>query len=581
MIWCIENPQRSRQERVSVATLAGEANWLTLHDWRLDASACLVLDADIVVGDHAYPVTLRYPNHFPHTPALVLPRGTSERWSNHQYGAGGELCLEHGPDNWRPEITGADMLRSAHRLLSGENPAPKQTGQVLSRHNTTLGQDLRGEFRRLLVTRDLDALIRELPEGASWQGTIVGIGRSRAMVMGVKSVERAGGEVWIAPLYPADILLEDGFERAIVMVRLPANSVEPTTESRTAFLAALRVKNPEVPDAYCALIARGDRLTAYTLWEPTDRCSAASIIPPQKEAARLDPDHANLIEHRVALIGCGSLGSKVATTLARSGIGKFLLVDDDLMLPDNIVRNGLDWRDVGFHKADALARQLSLVNPSADVSFREYRLGGQHSSGSIETLLESIAECDLIFDATADSNVFNYLAAASSFGKKPMIWAQVFGGGIGGLIARYRPGLEPDPATMRAQIEQWCQDKGKSIEHAAIDYETRGSGPPLIADDADVAVIAAHAARLAIDTLVPRQPSVFPYAVYVIGMREGWNFSAPFETHPINVGGPLTETDAPVDKELAQAEALRLIELMKKMTNEAAAAPTDPSTPAA
>lgn len=582
MIWCIENPQRSRQERVSIAALAGEADWLTLHDWRLDASACLVMDADIAVGERAYPVTLRYPNHFPHTPALVLPRGTSERWSNHQYGPGGELCLEHGPDNWRPEITGADMLRSAHRLLSGENPAPQQTGQVLSRHKTTLGQDLRGDFLRLLVTRELDALIGELPEAASWKGTIVCIARSRAVVMSVKSVERGSDDVWTAPGYPAKVLAEDGFERTIAIVRWPADSAAPPTDSRTAFLAALRARNPEIPDdPYCVLLARGTRLTAYTLWEPTDRCSAASIIPPQQQAARPDADHASLAERRVALVGCGSLGSKVAATLARSGIGKFLLVDDDLMLPDNIVRNGLDWRDVGFHKADALARQVTLVNPSTDVSFREYRLGGQHSSGSIETLLESIAACDLIIDATADSSVFNYLAAASSFGKKPMIWAQVFGGGIGGLIARHRPGSEPDPATMRAQIEQWCQDKGKPIEHAAIDYETRDDGPPLIADDADVAVIAAHAARLAIDTLIPRQPSAFPYAVYMIGMREGWNFSAPFETHPIDVGGPLAETSTPVDPEFAQAEALRLIELMKKMKNEAAAAPTDPSTPAA
>ncbi len=34
-------------------------------------------------------------------------------------------------------------------------------------------------------------------------------------------------------------------------------------------------------------------------------------------------------------------------TLARSGVANLLLVDDDLFLPDNLVRHDLDWRDVG------------------------------------------------------------------------------------------------------------------------------------------------------------------------------------------------------------------------------------------
>lgn len=581
MIWCIENPQRSRQEREAVAALAGTANWLTLHDWRIDTSACLVMDADITVGERVYPVTLRYPNHFPHTPALVLPRGTSERWSNHQYGAGGELCLEHGPDNWRHEITGADMLQSAYRLLSGEKPAPQQTGQVPSRHYTTMGQNLRGSHRRLLVTRSLQAEIDGIPENESWQGITFCIFRDKSFVYVTKSLDRGLTGSWTSPDVPVDVFAQDGIERPIAFVRWPTDMPLPSTEDRPAFYRDLRAHNPEIPDLNYVVIVRGERLNAFFLWEDGELALPISIIPPQKAAARLDADHMALAERRIAIIGCGSLGSKLAAMLARCGVGKFVLVDDDIMLPDNLVRHELDWREVGMHKAEAIRRRIALINPSASVEAREYRLGGQHSSGSIESLLETIAACDLIIDGTADANVFNYLCAATGIGKKPMLWAQIFAGGIGGMIARHRPGLEPDPATMRAQIEEWCQDKGKPIEHAAIDYETRGSGPPLVADDADVAVIAAHAARFAIDTLIPRQPSAFPYAVYLIGMREGWNFDQPFETHPIDVGGTPPSTESPVDPALAHEEAARLIELLKKMKNETAAPSTDPSAPAA
>ena len=42
----------------------------------------------------------------------------------------------------------------------------------------------------------------------------------------------------------------------------------------------------------------------------------------------------------------------------------------------------------------------------------------------------------------------------------------------------------------------------------------------MIADDADVSVIAAHAARMGIDLLIPREPSAYPDSVYMIGLSK-------------------------------------------------------------
>ena len=67
-------------------------------------------------------------------------------------------------------------------------------------------------------------------------------------------------------------------------------------------------------------------------------------------------------------------------------------------------------------------------------------------------------------------------------------------------------------------------------------YETGSDGPPLIADDADVSAIAAHAARLAIDLLIAREPSLFPHSVYAIGLGVGSVFDQPFQTFPIETG---------------------------------------------
>src|SRR5262249_47502046 len=158
----------------------------------------------------------------------------------------------------------------------------------------------------------------------------------------------------------------------------------------------------------------------------------------------------------------------------------------------------------GTHKADGLARRMQLVNPEVRTEVRRVRLAGQEASSSAETLLKSISECDLIFDATASPDVLNLLSAFAAATRKSMIWADIFGGGIGGLIAGPRPCVDPPPQYMRRAIENWFAENGPPPIRATRRYETGEEGPPLIADDADVSVIAGHAARFGIDLLIGR-----------------------------------------------------------------------------
>jgi molybdopterin/thiamine biosynthesis adenylyltransferase len=578
VIWYFENPQRFRQEREALERLASNSAWLLPGEWRVDSALRVSWDAEIVTSGRTYPVSIQYPNHFPHSPALVLPRGTQERWSSHQYGAGGELCLEFGTDNWHPDLTGADLIQSAHRLLQGETPSPGQQAIVPSRHATTLGQNLRGRHLRLLVTRQLREIIETLPERAVVTGKLLGLFREESVVYAITSLGLPGGAEWADATIPKPIIYE-GYERPVVLIRWPADLGLPSAESAKALRDAVGVSEAVTPDMPFLFIVRGTTLYGYRLWDD-GTISEVSVIPPQPTAARMDDGHAALVARKVALVGCGSLGSKLAVMLARSGVGKFLLIDDDVMLPDNLIRHELDWREIGAHKVAAVARRIQLVNPSAECQTRRDRIGGQESSGSIETLISSLAECDLIVDATADARAVGYLDAAASAGAKPVVWAQVFGGGFGGLIARHRPAHEPDPASMRRSIENWCAEQGIPITRAH-NYETGGSGSPLIADDADVTVIAAHAARLAIDTLIPRAPSIFPHSVYMIGLTQRWIFDQPFDTRPIDVGPAPSPTSAtPVNQQLREEEMAIVLELFKKLSNATATDIPDHSAPA-
>lgn len=157
------------------------------------------------------------------------------------------------------------------------------------------------------------------------------------------------------------------------------------------------------------------------------------------------------------------------------------------------------------------------------------------------------------------------------------MWAEVFAGGIGGLIARCRHGIEPSPQHMRWAIENWFGERGSSPPvRERRSYETDSDGAPLIADDADVSVIAAHAARFAIDTLIQREPSSFPNSVYAIGLAAGLVFTQPFETYPIGVGPcPLAPPVEALSPTGTAAQVAKIIELLKACVNEAPTTPED------
>jgi molybdopterin/thiamine biosynthesis adenylyltransferase len=219
------------------------------------------------------------------------------------------------------------------------------------------------------------------------------------------------------------------------------------------------------------------------------------------------------------------------------GCRKFYLIDHDLLLPENLQRHALDWQGVVQHKVDAMNIAIGLVTPGAQVEVCRLHITGQESNASISGAMNRLAACDVLIDATANARVFNLLAAVARTASRPMIWMEVFGGGMGGLVARSRPRTDPTPQDMRGAYLQYCTDNpAPSLRPIPGNYaiETE-EGDVLVASDADVAIIAHHAARLVLDCFTPPERSNFPYSMYLIGLAKGWVFEAPFETIPISM----------------------------------------------
>jgi hypothetical protein len=433
--WYISDLARYRSEREGLAVLAHRADWLSIGRWRVDANGHLIVDADITISDRVYPIFLQFPEYFPHTPPSVFPRGESGRWSSHQFGVGGELCLEFGPDTWTPDLTGSHLVESAHRLLEGENPSPSERGVVASRHALSLGVKLRGKYSRMLLTQNVEAMFPMIAPLTPMNCTTVSMRHKECNVQLIYKIELADGTEWIDKDIPAQ-LLEESAERLVPLLRISPDAALPPTGSYQEFRAACEAWGMEWDGNY-VLILKGEVLYPYFVWEEENKALKISVIRAQPEEQRLNAAHTTLKAQSVALVGCGSVGSKVATMLARAGTGRFLLVDDGILLPDNLVRNDLDWRDAGAHKAEALARKLQLVNASVETEVWRARLGGQEPSESAEAALKLISECDLIFDATANPEILNLLSAVASASSKTVMWAEVFGGVLASNRRRY------------------------------------------------------------------------------------------------------------------------------------------------
>ena len=74
-----------------------------------------------------------------------------------------------------------------------------------------------------------------------------------------------------------------------------------------------------------------------------------------------------LTNKRVLIAGIGSVGSRIAEDLVRSGLGAIVLVDPDFVEPANLPRSVYRLDDVGQTKCESLTRRLKSINPDLPI----------------------------------------------------------------------------------------------------------------------------------------------------------------------------------------------------------------------
>ncbi len=133
-----------------------------------------------------------------------------------------------------------------------------------------------------------------------------------------------------------------------------------------------------------------------------------------------------LMRARVAIVGCGALGSFQAEALARAGVGFLRLVDRDFVEWSNLQRQWLfeeSDAEEGLPKAIAAARKLARVNSSIAVEPAVKDLTAENASrllGGVDLILDGTDNFEtryVINDFAVKENVpWIYGAAVASYG---------------------------------------------------------------------------------------------------------------------------------------------------------------------
>lgn len=241
-----------------------------------------------------------------------------------------------------------------------------------------------------------------------------------------------------------------------------------------------------------------------------------------------------LKDKKVCIIGCGAGGSKDAEYLVKSGITKFILIDNDTLQTENILRHACQLDDLSIEKVYAVEEKIKMINPDAEVKTMQKHLE------IIDTATDKLIRDSnlIIVDTSSNENLFNEYALARGI---PVIYPKVYPMGFGGEIIRIIPGLTPcfecSHQSKEVIIEETFKDaKFPEIETASYDTLSDGTNVPIPALAADSDFISLICIKMALEILTTEEPKSLTNSSHIRlwGNKKEWIFDQEFQSLSIN-----------------------------------------------
>ncbi|WP_313194089.1 ThiF family adenylyltransferase [Shinella zoogloeoides] len=203
------------------------------------------------------------------------------------------------------------------------------------------------------------------------------------------------------------------------------------------------------------------------------------------------------VQKKVAIVGCGALGSGIAVMLAKAGVSRLILVDQDVLGWENIRRHELGAEWVGMAKARALKSRIEKSIPDIErVDFH---------ACSIQALLRSnpnlLDGVDLVISATGDWGTDVFISDAVAQRESPLptlyTWMEAY------ALAGHSVVLSGSKGRFTDGFDEVGNFKGKaSVAGLKLPPECGNTTSPFGA--VELAQSQAVASRLALETLAGR-----------------------------------------------------------------------------
>lgn len=213
-----------------------------------------------------------------------------------------------------------------------------------------------------------------------------------------------------------------------------------------------------------------------------------------------------LATKRVTIIGVGAIGSEVAISLAKNGVGNFNLFDMDTFEIGNSIRHAADLYYVGEKKTEVVKQLILKSNPN--ISVNTFNVDILNDNGLLETAL---SENDLCIVLTAEDSV-DYLINDHYFKNfdTPFIFARASIGALSGTVQV----VDSDSACLRCLsiegVDKLPKPKNKAKFLELKPEYGSCSSPALPGSEIDTKEIALQVARVAIQCLMKNEKSNYP-----------------------------------------------------------------------
>jgi molybdopterin/thiamine biosynthesis adenylyltransferase len=215
----------------------------------------------------------------------------------------------------------------------------------------------------------------------------------------------------------------------------------------------------------------------------------------------------------VCVIGLGSGGSLISIYLAKSGIGKLILIDGDILLEHNIIRHVCAIYDIGRYKTLAVRDYILRRIPHVEIitAERDFSINDKYEEDHYKELLSGV---DLIVSAVGDHVMNSRINSFAYKNKIPVIYAGAFDKITGGIMIRVDP-------LKRSICYDCIYGNNQNVEHTEVtdkvifygrDADDMLSQPGL---GIDIDLITLPAVKLILNTLLgDEEESGFPQDIY-------------------------------------------------------------------